>query len=106
MKERSVRAPEGTWLAEQAVVGGQAMQRAWLTITSEHATLRVDSAALPVPAPVEGYECVVDAGGWRWTFLGVAEKWTVPAAYGRGRVATVALHSMEGATGVPLLGRM
>jgi hypothetical protein len=78
------------------------MQRAWLTITAEHATLRVDSASLPVPAPSEGYDCMVEASGWRWRFHAVAEKWTVSAAYGRGRVATVALHSDGSATAEPL----
>jgi hypothetical protein len=97
MKERPVLAPEGTWLAERAIVGGQQMQPAWLTITTEHATLRVTSGALPPLSPVEGYLCVVDAGGWRWRFRGIADRWTVPAASGRGRVTTVAVQSTTSA---------
>jgi hypothetical protein len=93
VKDQPNLAPEGTWLADRASVGGQIMQRAWLTITTEHATLRVDAKSLPTPAPPDGYRCIVDAGGWRWRFWGIAERWTVPAAYGRGRVATVAVQS-------------
>jgi hypothetical protein len=69
------------------------MKRAWLTITTEHASLRVESRALPVPAPTDGYRCIVDAGGWRWKFQGVADRWTVGTTYGRGRVATIAVES-------------
>jgi hypothetical protein len=96
-----MRSPEGTWLAEQALVAGCQMDRAWLTITSDHATLRVDSTALPHPMPAEGYDCRVLAGGWRWSFQAIAEGWTVPNAYSRSRVLTVALHSMMGPTAEP-----
>ena len=95
MTDSAALAPEGTWLAERALVAGHPMARAWLTVTAEHATLRVDAAQLPGLLPAEGYRCVVDAAGWRWTFRGIAENWTVPAPYGRVRIATVAIQSTE-----------
>ncbi len=93
VKNGAQLAPEGTWLANRAVVSGRVMDRAWLTITTEHATLRVNCAQLPSLVPVDGYWCVVEAAGWRWTFRGIAEHWTAPAPYGRGRIITVAIQS-------------
>jgi hypothetical protein len=64
--------PVGSYLPKLALLGGKKLTNAKLTLGPAGAVLEGDCRESLGVQPVAGYECVVEAVGWRWRFRGVA----------------------------------